>query len=523
MELDALIVGAGPVGLMMASELTRHGMKVKLIDKREQIGDISRALTLHVRTQEIFEDIGIIDTVISQGIKLKSFNMVNGNNIIASIEFSGIASHYQQPVNLRQEKTEAILAQHLSEQGLNIQRNTTFEAFEQSDKKVIATLSSGETIEAGWLIACDGAHSQIRKQLSVEFDGKSLNQQFWLADVEIDWELEHQSGYAFFHEKGSIVCIPIKDHHYRIVIDVDIDGKQTPTIDDIKRAFKERGPENAAILSHHWLGGFDVNQRQVESYRLGRVFLAGDAAHVHSPAGGQGLNTGIQDAYNLAWKLALVHHGFGKESLLDSYHAERHLVGQHVLQSTENLTKLMTLKISLTRFIRDKSFWLVSNVKFLRDGFIDRLSELNVNYHKSPIVFSQGKTTLAKGTRAPEVMFENSKRVHELLHDTKHHLFIFNGAQQRDDFVEAMEGIANAISKKYSQLITPHLIFATDQKPARCTWEGSVILDSTDDFHQAYSAKGPSICLVRPDGYIGCISDGLNTKCLHQYLETILV
>src|SRR5258708_10364846 len=341
-----LIVGAGTTGLAMACELARHGAPVRIIDKQSDINPHCRACSVHARTLEIFHDFGIVDEILAQGHKVLGMSQyANGERFMHS-SGSEIDSPYPYTVNLEQCKTEAALERLLHSYDIEVERETELVAISGRPDGVSAAIRRGdssaeEVVETPWLIGCDGAHSRVRHLNHLHFPGKEDLHQYCLADVLMESTLARDEIHTFLGDRGLLFFFPLPNRRWLIAADLPTQHdavKEQPSLEDVRAIASERGPTGIRISDPRWLAYFRINYRAARHYRHERIFLAGDAVHIHSPMGGQGMNTGIQDAYNLAWKLALVHRGRWPAALLDSYEKERRPVAEDVLTTTKMLT-----------------------------------------------------------------------------------------------------------------------------------------------------------------------------------------
>src|SRR5277367_5807501 len=337
MATDVLIAGAGPVGLTMASELARYGLSVRIIDKNEARTDKSKALVLWARTLELIDRMGsgCAERFVDAGLRVQAANILSGREEIARVDLTEIESPYNFALMIPQSDTERLLEEHLATFGIKAERKVELKQCESSGDRVRCTLlhSDGreEIAEASWLIGCDGAHSTVRHRLGMEFLGSTLLSDWILADIHLAGVTGEPTVSIYWHAEGVLAVFPLRGSRYRVIADIGESSgsigegnRPTPTMADVQRVLDVRGPGGIQASDPVWLASFSINERKVSDYRAGRVFLAGDAAHVHSPAGGQGMNTGMQDACNLAWKLALVARGTCvEEPLLSSYSTER--------------------------------------------------------------------------------------------------------------------------------------------------------------------------------------------------------
>ena len=383
MKTDVLIVGAGPVGITMASELARYGLSVRIVDKNIQRTDKSKAIVVWARTLELLDRMGpgVTDRFIQAGLKAEHTNIFANGEQIAHVDLSGVDSAYKFVLLIQQSETERLLEEQLAGFGVKVERRTELKTFEQTAEGVTCGLAnadgSEEKVEASWLIGCDGAHSIVRHGLGMNFEGSTMLNDWVLADVHISGLEGAPAGNIYWHVDGVLAIFPLGGTRYRVIADVGesassgIGEHRAPTLEEVQRILDVRGPDGWVASDPVWMSGFTINERKVANYRAGRVFLAGDAAHVHSPAGGQGMNTGMHDAFNLAWKLAQVSRGLcAPEPLLTSYNAERSAVAKLVLEATGRATTI-ALDGGQSEAVNSKpyciaGFWVCSSAA--RDG-----------------------------------------------------------------------------------------------------------------------------------------------------------
>jgi 2-polyprenyl-6-methoxyphenol hydroxylase-like FAD-dependent oxidoreductase len=393
MVKPVLIVGAGPVGMTMASELARYGVAVRIVDKAAQRTDKSKALVLWSRSLELLDRGGGSESFINAGFKVGAVNIIAGDKTIGHVDMEGVQSPYPFALMLPQSETERLLEERLQGLGVTVERQVELIRFTSSDDGVDVVLRHADGREeknsAGWLIGCDGAHSTVRHGVGALFSGKTLDSDWMLADI-------HMRGYpcpdteasVYWHRDGVFVIFPISPGRYRVIADLPPSGADhppDPTLEQTQAIIDTRGPPGIVAYDPIWLAGFRINGRKVSDYRSGRAFLAGDAAHVHSPAGGQGMNTGMQDAFNLAWKLALVIRGTCNESLLGSYSPERSKVGDEVLKGAERLTTVGTLRNPVAQIARNLVGHVVLGLPSVQHNVADTMTEVSIGYPDSPL------------------------------------------------------------------------------------------------------------------------------------------
>ncbi|MDB5367283.1 MAG: monooxygenase [Rhodospirillales bacterium] len=391
---QVLIVGAGPVGLTLAAELVRYGVAVRIVEKAAQRTDKSKALILWSRTLELLDRAGCTETFVAAGHRIEAANITAGNKRIGHIRFDALDSPYPYALSLPQSETERLLEAHLARLGLAPEREVELTDFTERDNGVQATLrhrdGRDEQVEADWLVGCDGAHSTVRHKLGLSFLGSTMQSDWLLADTHVAGTDFPDSEIAtYWHEDGVLAVFPITPGRYRIVADIGASvgpSPADPTLDQVQAIVDRRGPGGLTVSDPVWLAGFRINERKVADYRTRRSFLAGDAAHIHSPAGGQGMNTGMQDAFNLAWKLALVCRGTCSDgALLDSYSIERSAVGERVLKAAGRLTSVAVLKNHAAQTVRNLVGGLVLGLAPVRRAMSDTMSELSIAYDESPL------------------------------------------------------------------------------------------------------------------------------------------
>jgi 2-polyprenyl-6-methoxyphenol hydroxylase-like FAD-dependent oxidoreductase len=396
-----LVAGAGPVGLTMAAELARYRVPVRIIDEAPSRTDKSKALAVWPRTLELLDRAGCAGAFAASGLKAAAITMLSGKQAIARVAFDDVASPFRYLLMIPQSETERLLEAHLGSLGVKVERSVALTGFAQSEECVSCTLrrpdGSDETFEAGWLIGCDGAHSLVRQTLGMAFAGDTLPTTFLLADLHVaGLDVPETELAIFWHHDGSVIFFPISPGRYRIIADIGASPLHEPAFEEVQAIVARRAP-CVTLSDPIWLSGFRVNERKVENYRSGRAFLAGDAAHVHSPAGGQGMNTGMQDAFNLAWKLALVEQGHAGPDLLDSYSDERSAVAERVLAESGRLTRIATVKNYLLQDLRNFVAHRILGLSAARHAMAERLSEITIGYPASKL-----NAGSAKGLAGPE-------------------------------------------------------------------------------------------------------------------------
>lgn len=553
-----LVVGGGPVGLMMGCELLRHGIACRVVDALPEPQPWSKAAAILPRTMELLTKTGVAEALLAEGRPMHGFNLMDGSRRLAHIPIQLEGTPYPYLLGLEQRRTELLLAEHLRSLGGELERPVTMTSFEAGDDGVQAVLDregTEETVEVECLIGCDGAHSAVRKSLGLAFEGESFERVLWQADVRVDWPFatDPHEAYAFPSDAGMMGALPLlTDGRYRLIALAPPHPEREPTLEGMRAIAAERLPEGTSIADPAWIAGFTFHGRLAERYRVGRVLLAGDAAHIHSPVGAQGMNLGIQDAANLGWKLALVLKGASPEALLDSYEAERRPVAQGVVEGTDAVTKrmmgMMALRHPIATALRRQAIAFVAELGIVQRQLIGALSQTRVAYPKSPIVgqhhssiwkaelgtargeepaigdwlrFGDGP---APGVRVPDLDLEEgapADTLHELLLGTRHVLLLFDGAAATDAGYETLDRIATEVSQGYGEYVRTVVVVPRDKRPAALAFDGPVLLDAEGLVHELFGASSEALTLVRPDGYVAFRSQPADLAPLRDYLRTI--
>jgi 2-polyprenyl-6-methoxyphenol hydroxylase-like FAD-dependent oxidoreductase len=338
---DVLVVGAGPTGLTLAVALASRGAKVAIIDRQAEGANTSRAAVVHARTLEALEQIAVSSRLTARGLKIPTFAVRDRDRILMNVDFSHLPTRYPYTLMISQAITESILVDRLRELGGEVLRPRALAGLEQDAEGVSAVLDDGSRFRSRYVVGADGMHSKVRELAGIGFAGASYAESFLLADVRLSGVPRDQVG-LYFSPAGLMVAAPLPDAVHRIVATVE-NAPESPGIADVQAILDERGPERDRPVVDQviWGSRFRVHHRIADRYRVGRLILAGDAAHVHSPAGGQGMNTGIQDAIALSHALDTTL-GSGNDAALDNYGATRKPVAEDVIALADRLTQAAT-------------------------------------------------------------------------------------------------------------------------------------------------------------------------------------
>ena len=401
-ELDVLIVGAGPVGLFLANECARRGLRWRIVETRPGQSIHSKALAIFPRTLEIFDMAGIAAPFLEAANRVTAVSVSVRDRRLAHMRFEPEETPYPFVAMVPQDVTEKLLVSELRRKGGGVAYETTFVSAAPSGGAVTAILEHGgqrTAVSAAFLVGCDGAHSAVRHGLAIPFEGAAYEDTFLLADVETNEALPADELQLCPSEQGPAAIFPMSAVRRRIVATVERPEGDVPSLELVRRILAERAPRELEAKALHWSSYFRIHHRHVAHLRVGRTFLAGDAAHIHSPFGGQGMNTGLHDVWNLVWKLDLVLHGRGNERLLDSYETERLPVIRSVIAMTDAMTRVLGTPNRLAQALRDAVIPMVSRLAPFQHAFVRRLSELGVAYPESPIVEGPGKRYLDEAMR----------------------------------------------------------------------------------------------------------------------------
>ncbi|MBX9945376.1 MAG: FAD-dependent monooxygenase [Reyranella sp.] len=480
-----LIAGAGPVGLTLATELVRHGIAVRIVDKNAARTDKSKALVMWSRTLELLDDAGYAQAFIPAGLIAHGAQISTGKEIMAKVTLDSIDSRFPYALMIPQSETERVLEERLAAAGVTVERRVELAGFTDTGASVEATLRRAdgfsESLSADWLVGCDGAHSTVRHGLGFAFEGSTLESHWALADGHVTGLAPADRLHIFWHRDGILAFFPIVGDRWRVIADLGpAEGNEKrpdPTLDEINALMTHRGSPGIAMTNPVWLAAFRINERKVRDYARGRVFLAGDAAHIHSPAGGQGMNTGMQDAFNLAWKLALVIEGAAKPALLDGYSPERSAVGERVLRNAGRLTEAATLRNPIAQGLRNTIVKFAAGFPALQHKVADQLAEMDIGYPDSPLT-ATGPYSIsgpAAGARWPDKLPAGA-------------------GGRRFTALGPADAVA-ALATKFPRLV----VAAPVKDPAHTT----------------------SLRLIRPDGYVGFAGAATDLAKADAYLAAI--
>ena len=509
MQTDVLIVGAGPTGLSLARQLSRYGVDFVIVDKREGTTPHSKAIGVQARTLEIYDQIGIADRLVSEGRVADKARLVKGGEVKAEIDFGSFGaglSPYPFLLVVEQGVHERIVYEDLRSAGGGVRWLTEMRGFEGDGSGVFANLTSNgttETIEAKFLVGADGAHSPVRHALGLKFEGSTFERLFYVADVDIDWAFTHEAFYGNLGENTLTAFFPMKggDRRWRIVGTFpeghDKDEGEI-LFDEIEKQVAQDTSLKFDITNVNWFSVYKVHSRAVERFSSGRCFLAGDSAHIHTPAGAQGMNTGIQDGYNLAWKLAQVIKNGASTSLLETYNEERLPNARRLLNTTDRLFDFAASDEWLISFLRKNVFPYIANLALgfdsVRQFFFPIVSQIGIGYEESSLSETRGIFDVKAGSRMP--WFEiDGRDIYEHLREPLFHFVVF--ANDREN----LPSLSNAMLDKWSGRMDTHFF------------------PMSDIVQHRFGREEPFYLILRPDNYIGLISDDFSQEAIGDYLQ----
>ncbi len=515
-----LIVGAGPVGLYMANECVRYGLSFDIIDKKPGLSIHSKAFAIHSHTLLTFTQSGFVGPVLQQGAKITKFETKVNKKTLSQLDFSQIDTLYPEIIVLPQNKTENIFNDKLLKNNVFVQWNTELTAIQQTSTGSQVTLNCNNQLKTSdykWVIACDGSHSILRDAANLKFTGGQYKNVWWLADLKMQTSLPKDKIIIFFSDAGFCAYFPDKEQRCRLILS-KTDQDMPISLENFVAETKKHIKEDFTVLESAWVSEFHVSHRLIEHYRYKNIFFAGDAAHIHSPVGGQGLNTGIQDIQNLAWKLALVEQGKAKLELLDSYEEERIEIGKVILKETDIMTRTWLIKSPWEKSLRNFLISTITGIKPFQTAMVKRMAELTINYGKSSIVKQHGKTGLINaGQLLPNIYLEdlqqNKQNLFVLLAGTKHHLLVLCPENKE---ISAAISFLEKISSQYALEIICYLIVST-RPTIQCN--ARVLIDPDLAAHHKLKLTTSTVVLIRPDQYVGYSQAGLDPEKLLLYLR----
>jgi 2-polyprenyl-6-methoxyphenol hydroxylase-like FAD-dependent oxidoreductase len=506
-KTDVIIIGAGPTGLALACQLTRYDVGFVIVDKAASVTAYSKALGVHARTLEIYEQIGLAERAVAQGMVAGRVRMLEGGEVLGEVDLSQIGeglSPYPYMLVLEQSRNEQLMYDWLKSYGQEVRWETELESFSQDATTVTAQVksASGESqaIEAKYLVGCDGPHSPVRHGLGLKFEGSTFGRLFYVADVRIDWKFSHDALTVCMAPHGVVAFFPMPGEKRWRIVGAFPEGHEKDAgevlFEEIEARIKQDAELELKITRVDWFSTYKVHTRHVDNFSSGRCFVAGDAAHIHTPAGGQGMNTGIQDAYNLAWKLALVLKESCQETILDTYNEERLPNAKRLTATTDRMFNLAAGKDWFTGLIRTTIFppmaKYILSIEAVRKRFFILISQIGIRYRDSSLSQPGGdeKFDVKAGDRMPYFLV-NGKSIYDGLSAPRFHLLTFS------------EGADLSELGMYAHLFDHQVV------------------PLSPEVSEVFGTNKPFKVLLRPDNYIGLVSADMSARAVTDYFREV--
>jgi len=503
-DVQVLVVGAGPTGLLLAAELCRRGVACRVIDANPEPLHWDRATVVHPRSLEIFESLGIVEPLLAVGVKQRVARLHSAGTILGEIDLALCGCRYGFNIGISEEVTETILTEYLQRLGGAIHRSSRLVNLEQRDDGVLATIDhegNAEQVAAEWVVGCDGVRSVTRQLSGIELVGHDRPDPRAVFDTTIiGWPHSHEANYAYLDEPP-VILTALPQQRWRVYLRPT--SEESDLIADATSTLNRYLPGIAfADVTHPTR--FHCHTKVAERYRAGSIFLAGDAAHVCSPSQGHGMNSGLQDAFNLAWKIALVCQGRATPAILDSYEAERRPVAEMITASGYAFEQAQSITDPEQRRARDEELRAIfANPKTRHHESIAE-AELNIDYCNSPIVLGDSDAVLAPGHRLPDTIgirhaTGEAGLLHELAHRTGHTAILLAKGSAVNAQVSAL---ADALESAKQILIVEAtaVLMGAPHDSHRYSW-----LETPAAERQAYSDA--TLLVIRPDGHVGLRAD----------------
>jgi 2-polyprenyl-6-methoxyphenol hydroxylase-like FAD-dependent oxidoreductase len=526
-DTPVLIVGAGPTGLTLAIELARRGIPFRLIDRDARRAETSRAIGTQARTIEVFRIMGIPASALHPAVWPRALRFAELDRTLARLVLRNQSGASLQLASMDESDTERVLEERLAQLGGRIEQSSEMTAFRIDGDQVIATVQTpqGESrITAHFLIGADGAHSAVRRGAGIGFAGEQYPERFLLVDLDIDWDLAHDEGHVWIGDDGLVAAIPLPgEGRYRVIVPLPPEDAEREYASEAEIAalaeslLRQRsGIALRRVGDPVWASAFRIQRRQAERYRAGPVFLAGEAAHVHSPVGGQGMNTGIQDAFNLGWKLALAVRRLAAPGLLDTYEAERYPIARGVLQGTHLGTRIALARHPVMRTLREYVVPAVTRLAPIRRRFLAAISQVGIGYRGSTLAIDaapaedgrgwlhRGPGGIEAGDRVPDLpLVASATGEQTMLYELIARgwiLLCMPGRDASPDGSAACERIVAVARETVGREVQGFLVASASRElPAALP----MLLDPTGDVGRIFGAGSGLVVLIRPDGYLG--------------------
>ncbi len=549
-QADVLIIGAGPVGLTLANELARRGVDPVVIDKAPGIREVSKALILHVRTQEALACVGLADRIGAEARPLTEVVVHAYGKHVGSWNLDGIDSPHPHPLILGQNRTQHLLLDLLAERGVSVGWGVEAVSLTTDEAGATARLRHADGAEtdvrARYVVGCEGSNSLVRKSCGFSFEGERYSgEQFIQADCKIDWALPSGRSYLFLTAAGYLMVIEMPGDRVRVFISLPDQNAQgaaeaakqlgaveaaneEPTLAEIAAELTRLTGFACTLSDPVWLARYRTSHRYANSFQKGPAFIAGDAGHVHVPIGGQGMNTGIQDAFNLGWKLAGVLRGELRADILESYTSERHPIAAGLIRGTDfayrGILHPSDLRQRATRLIGPFVIRSERAQGFMRST----LEELSIAYPDSPLNLdlhgprgpAPGERVLdATGVRATDnatVTLDALTRA-----NTAWTLLLFAGDEAQE--AGALARIADRVGERFGARIATWIVLPTRDAPPEAGPKDRILLDPLRSMHDRYQVSDAAIYVLRPDTFVGVRAPLRRADRVLEHLERLFV
>ena len=507
-KTDVLIAGAGPTGLALACQFVRYGVDFIIIDRKEGVTPYSKALGVHARTLEIYEQIDLAKPAISQGTPAGKVRMLERGEVLGEVNLSNVGeglSPYPYMLVFEQSRNEQLMYDWLRENKQDVRWQTELLNFSQNDSAVTASIKTADgqiqTIEASYLVGCDGPHSLVRRNLGLSFAGSTFERLFYVADVYIDWKFTHDALTVCIAPHSLVAFFPLPgEKRWRIVgsFPEGVMKEESDVVyEEIEEQIKKEAQLELDITRVDWFSTYKVHTRHVDRFSSGRCFVAGDAAHIHTPAGGQGMNTGIQDGYNLAWKLAMVLKHSAHVSLLNTYNEERLPNAKRLTETTDRMFNLAAGTDWFVSLIRTTIFppmaRYILSIDAIRKRFFIMISQIGISYRDNSLSLhdEDHDFEVKAGDRMPYFVVDGES-IFDKLRAPKFHLLSFFDGQTQPDGLQSTDVLDTQTIALY-----PHVT-------------------------EVFGASKSFSVLLRPDNHIALITKDPSLKTVSDYLERIL-
>ena len=542
-DFDVIIAGAGPVGLALGAQLSAMDVKFAIIDLLETPSPLSKAGVIWGRSLELLNLCMEANAFVEAGRPLKKAMLFNEGTEIATIDFRGTKDPFGTGIMIPQNETERVLASQLRTRGVEVQRGMTLKSFQQDSEGVSCNIqdTSGNisTWRANFLVGCDGAHSAVRHGLELPFPGNQEPHRWILADVSATGNLPDSEIIACWSQHGLLVMFRFTDSSWRVIAEhSDTDpnlSSQKPTLEQMQQLMDERGLKDVQLFDPTWLSEFRIHERKVDTYQVDRVFLAGDAAHIHSPAGGQGMNTGIQDACNLAWKIAWQQKASLGPKILESYTQERSRIGDQVLRNTSHATRVATTDSRVLQWGRKTLAKIALHFEWTQELARQNIAEYTVAYPNSSIAggdHRRHKNGVSRGDRIVDFAWNdrsgNPNTLYQLLGGGHAVLVGWNGETQR--VAQLINTLPHSVRRLFRSLeLTPLEDSTQLEDSTDFANESPLNIESSQhrfgyadaSMMKAIGLVEPGLMIIRPDGYLAAAGTMEDESIVVEWLQSL--